>query len=384
MNRQNTPLTEYQRSIIQFLHRKGRSPAEIAEEPDLQRQNGTKINVQTVKFWIKRYEEVGNVKVLPRSGRPKVLKEKKKEDELLNYIRSHPRIKYREVRRRKKLWKIGISTRTLNNIALRAGINAYRAVRKPPLSPEGMAERLAFARSLLNEKSSFEKMIFSDEKLFKGNATNRVVLVRREKSKKRENLAYKPQYIETLRRSSANSDCNIWIWIHAGGKGGIECAENIRYFDCNGRKRPDAPPGKVPGFDNASYTAMLDRVIPDFNKVLLDYIFIQDNSPVHVGEPNPGHTTADILRRHNVETRKFPPNSPDLHPVEHALKLLQDEYNEEVDKRNRKPTTKAQTFALLKFCWNKLPNEKIIKIHQSMRSKCEKCVQAEGNNNFKG
>ena len=206
-------------------------------------------------------------------------------------------------------------------------------------------------------------------------------------SKKNQHLAYEDRYVQRYKRPSANADCNIWLYIWSGGKGDIFCAENVDYFNEKGEKLADAPKtGKVPGFNNRSYTRMVEKLaIPSFNRRMISYTFIQDNSPVHTGLQHAGETTADVLRRNNVDTIKFPPNSPDMHPVEHAHKLLQDEFNRELDRRVRKPKNKAETFEILKFCWYHLvDNEKLVKIYQSIKSKCQKVVLNKGNNNFKG
>ena len=379
------PLTFYQRDIIKYLHRKGKSAKEIAEDNDLQKPNGQPIDVRTVRYWVKRLEETGDVNVKPRSGRPRALNSVQ-EKELVDYIRRHESFTYRKVKRKKH---IRFTVRTVNNYALRHRIRAFRAVKKPPLSPENEKQRLDFAKYLISNPDLLDELVFSDEKLFKGGPSNRVVLVRRERSKKGENKAYQPQYVKHFKRPSANADCNIWLYICPLGKGEIFCAENLRWFDENGKQLPDAPKNqKQAGFDNPSYTAMLEkRALPSIRQRMMTCTFIQDNSRVHTSREHAavGNTTADVLRRHNIDTIDFPPNSPDFHPVEHAHKMLQDAFNKELDRRIRKPKNKADTFALLQYCWyNLVDNQKIVNIYNSMRSKCEKVIQHRGSNNFKG
>lgn len=382
--RPNTPLTDYQRSVIKFLHRKGTPLKQISLEEDLRRPDGQLVNVKTVKYWIKRLNETGDVAVKGRSGRPKKLKPRK-EAALCRYILNHEKMPYSEVRRKKELWRL--HRRTVNNYALRNGIRAFRAIKKPPLSVPNKQERLDFANRILANEQLIHELIFSDEKLFKGGPSNRVQLVRRLKSKRRQNLAYHDRYVQRYKRASANADCNVWLYIWSGGKGEIFCAENSAYFNEKGQKLPNAPTGnKLPGFNNSSYTKMLESLaIPSFWRRMISFTFIQDNSPVHTGKQHVGETTADILRRNNIETIKFPANSPDIHPVEHAHKLLQDEFNRELDRRVRKPKNKSETFAILKYCWDELvDNQKVIKIYNSIESKCQKVVLNHGNNNFKG
>ena len=165
----NTPLTEYQRSVIRFLHASGRSAKEITAEEDLRRANGDLISIKVVKYWTKRFDSTGDVKTKPRSGRPKVLSARK-ESSLINYIHSHNKMVYNEVRRKKRLWKV--TRRTINNYALRNKIRSFRAVKKPPLSGPNRLERVAFAERLLKDEQLMDELIFSDEKLFKGGPSN--------------------------------------------------------------------------------------------------------------------------------------------------------------------------------------------------------------------
>ena len=154
MNRRNnTPLSEYQRGIIKFLHRKGKSPKEIAEEEDRRREDGTPINVRTVRYWIQRVESTGQVAVKKRTGRPKALTAEQ-ERKLIDYIKKNEKASYSKAKRKRRLtW---VTRKTVNNYALRHKIKAYRAITKPPLSAGNKRERLDFAEYLLDHPSLFK------------------------------------------------------------------------------------------------------------------------------------------------------------------------------------------------------------------------------------
>lgn len=381
VKRSRKNLTQFQRHIIAYLFNRGQTVQQIAQDDQLK-----PITVKTVKYWVDRLKETGDVKTAPRSGRPRKLT-RKQEEKLIRFIKNNPRMKYRIVKGKLKFLRLmKITRRTINHYARRRGIRAYRSVQKPPLSESNKTERLAFAQKILSDPVLQGELIFSDEKLFAAGPTNRVTFVRRLKSRKGQHLAYNERYIQRRKRPTANSNCNVWLYIWSGGKGDIFLAENTDYFDETGRKRPDAPQGKPGGFNNRSYTRMLERLaIPSFNRRMLTYTFIQDNSPVHTGTPDPANTTAIVLRRNNVESLKFPPNSPDMHPVEHAHNLLQTAFYEELDRRVRKPKNKQQTFELLKWCWkNLVDNDTVIKLYNSIKSKCLRVVECQGSNNFKG
>ena len=115
----NVPLTDEQRWLIKYLHKKGKSPLEIRQENDLRRQDNSLISLQTVNYWINRFKETGDVKPAPKPGRKRILN-KNEETKLVRYIKDHSKMDYNQVKKKKKL---PCHRRTVNNYALRNKIS---------------------------------------------------------------------------------------------------------------------------------------------------------------------------------------------------------------------------------------------------------------------
>jgi hypothetical protein len=241
-----------------------------------------------------------------------------------------------------------------------------------------MKKRREFALRMLKNPDKALKNIFSDEKLFRNSPNNKVKLIKRKKGE---------GYIDKniFKESKPSQTCMIWLYIGPFGKGDIFLAENNKFFNEDGDKIKQIDDSCIQGFDNLSYTALVDKkAIPSINRRMIDWIFVQDNSRVHTSLKHTGNTIYDIFRSHNVEyVDDWPANSPDLHPVENAHHLLQIEVNKELNKLIRIPKNKREMFALIKMCWyQKVDNEKLVKIYHSFLDRCRLCLFHEGNNNF--
>ena len=86
-------LSDYQRSIIRFCHEIGWSVDRIRDLDQLKRQDDSKIQARTVKFWIQRFEKTGGTETIKRSGRPRKLTESQ-EQKLIKAIEARPKACY--------------------------------------------------------------------------------------------------------------------------------------------------------------------------------------------------------------------------------------------------------------------------------------------------
>lgn len=96
---------------------------EIQKHQSLKDNNGKSPRLDTIHYWIKRIKETGDVKTLPKSGRPKLL-DSKQELELIDLVKKHPKKRYNKIRSlylSKK--QILLKRRTLNDYCLRNKIS---------------------------------------------------------------------------------------------------------------------------------------------------------------------------------------------------------------------------------------------------------------------
>lgn len=229
---------------------------------------------------------------------------------------------------------------------------------------------------MLRSKELLGKLLFTDEKVFQ-NSSNHPLRVRR-----KNGSGYQSRNL--LKRKKPTVKCMIWLYIGPFGKGDIFIAENEDFYDSEGKKIKTSKDGELSGFNNKSYVHMIENLaIPSMNRKIMDFVFVQDNSKVHTALINKGKTIFDVFRRNQIEYLDWPANSPDLHPVENAHKILQDEVNKELDRLIVKPKNKFQLFKTIKKCWyEKVDNKKIVKIYFSFEDRCKLCLINEGNNNF--
>lgn len=125
-------LTEYQRNIIRYHFENGRSADEIVGDRLLKRTDGTPILKCTVQKWINRFEQTGGMETKKRSGRKRILNEKK-ERRLIDYIKANNKMVYSGVKK-----KTGFSghLRSLNRYAQRNNIsmNSFDLIRSPTVT----------------------------------------------------------------------------------------------------------------------------------------------------------------------------------------------------------------------------------------------------------
>ena len=109
---------------------------------------------------ILRYDSQISAKSQPRSGRPHSLSERDKRS-LFRSINANPFITATQILLNCNL---GCSVKTLTRFLKLEGIQHYRALRRPKLTPQHAEKRLQFASQYFNKPSSFwRRWIFSDE-----------------------------------------------------------------------------------------------------------------------------------------------------------------------------------------------------------------------------
>lgn len=151
-----------------------------------------------------------------------------------------------------------------------------------------------------------------------------------------------------------------------------------------------------PGFDNASYLCLLENyVIPsihqlykeyDSNSSISDLIYVQDNARVHTAnkdhkisnEPN----AFDILKTNGLKCEDWPPYIPDLSPIENVWSLVDIEKNKLVDKLQRPPKDKKESFKLIQKAWDKVSNQSVINCYRSFQERMKMVVDRNGDNDF--
>lgn len=112
-------VTEKQKTIIEYkVTYENASPEEIRSHPSLVKPNGQLHRLSTIKKWINRFKETGNMKEISIPGRPKKLTDSEERD-VFKFVTNNPKWRYPAVKRQMNL---NVHPKTINRIANKRGI----------------------------------------------------------------------------------------------------------------------------------------------------------------------------------------------------------------------------------------------------------------------
>ena len=130
------------------------------------------------------------------------------------------------------------------------------------------------------------------------------------------------------------------------------------------------PLGRLQGKVNAGVYKQLvkDRVWPVLrNSTKQPFIFMQDNAPCHKA-----WAVMNFLKAENVTVMDWPPQSPDLNPIENVWKTLGER------SKARNPNTTEQLWNALQEEWSKITRQDINKLISSCSQRCQSVIEAKG------
>ena len=111
-----------------------------------------------------------------------------------------------------------------------------------------------------------------------------------------------------------------------------------------------------------------DHVVPIFeNSGLNDHIFMQDNAPCHKAK-----TVLNYLQEKKVELLDWPPQSPDLNPIENLWKTL----GQNVMAQN--PANTEDLWRKLQDEWAKIGTGICVKLIESCSRRCAEVIKNKG------
>ena len=105
------------------------------------------------------------------------------------------------------------------------------------------------------------------------------------------------------------------------------------------------------------------------------WLFVmQDNAPAHASE----RTIKEFQERH-IDPIDWPPNSPDLNPIEAVWDKMKDYVQERYPSLGRgKQRTHDELRAIVQEAWNSVPDEYLDDLIESMPKRCRAVLEADG------
>ena len=277
---------------------------------------------------------------LRKCGRPR--KTTTRENRLIcREVKSNSATSSRQI---KESLSLDVSSRTIRRRLNEEGIHSYFAKKKPLISERNRRKRLAFAKKHITKPSSFwDTVVWTDESKFE--------LV---SNKRRKRVWYKSS--ERLKKQNIQStvkfgggSCMTWGCFSAKGVGNLVKIE-----------------GRVTG---ASYVNILQNNLSDsVSKMSLEaFVFQQDNDPKHTSR-----IAQQYFTENNIDKMEWPPQSPDLNPIENLWSILDDKVP--IERR-----TNMETFWIaLTEVWSNIPISTLENLVKSIPRRLRDVIDNKG------
>ena len=276
---------------------------------------------------------------LPKKGRS-LSHEMKQIDKLVEYAMKFPSATLANLKSR---FKLSYHLSSISTILRKHGLRTYVGKQNKPLTKAHKMKRIKFAEHHAN--LDFDQVIFTDEKTVQ-NFFNGRVRVRRLRGQ-----GWKSRNVVNV--ISQNRTCKVNLW-------GLFSKEKCDLFLVSNH------------FKSQEYRELLEiSVFPEINQVKPNFIFMQDNAPIHKA-----NIVTEYLKNKKVIVFDWPPRSPDLNPIENVWAEMQRLVNQHLlVKRVTKPEA---LFVLCKECFKIACDKMVDKLFKSMPRRLKQVVQKKG------
>ena len=234
---------------------------------------------------------------------------------------------------------------TIHKILKEGGFKMTKLLKKTFIWPRNQLKRLEFCKEMAEYGPVFwDTVIWSDETSVRQCPQGKDLLYRVHSSSKIDDLPVNGQ-------------------IHSGGF-------SVMFWGCFS-KLGLGPLVAVEGTMNAqNYLELLrDTVLPEISAAGRPMVFMQDNAPCHKA-----HIVMNFLAEKNIETLDWPPQSPDMNPIENLWAIIK--------KRRQKkyglPRGKADIIEQIFNIWDNIEPELVQKLANSANKRINEVLKLKG------
>ena len=295
----------------------------------------THTSVDTVKFWLNRYKETGQVDEITQTGRPSLLSSKT-DTMIEKQLEKEPQIPSSKLATQLKRKRVDVSARTVRRRLNSLGLKYGAMLPKPLLNLEHCKKRMAWAEENVNR--DWSNVIFTDESSININI-------------KRKKVWHKPGKKLVVRTVKHPVKVHIWGCVSSVGFG--KCylfTENL-----NAKKLV-----KI-------YNTALVASITQFGGTNNSWVVQEDNDPKHKSK-----LAAKWRADNEIERMDWPAQSPDQNCIENAWQVLK------IRVSNRMPKNLKQLSRVIRDEWSKLSADYAKNLVNSMPDRVQAVIEAKG------
>lgn len=305
---------------------------------------------KTVRYTLKRYDGTStSLRNRPKSGRPR--KSTYRQDRRLLSLSNQNR--FLSSTDLKSVWETSggpsVHSSTVRRRLIAKGYYGRTARKKPFISKPNQKKRLKFASEHRHwTYDDWKKVLWTDETKIEFLVRSRKIYVRRA-----SNEAYQKRCMVGTVKHGGGS---VMFWGSMAG-GGVGTLEPIDY--------------RMTAND---YIEILNRNLnPSIEKALEDpldeWILMQDNDPKHTAK-----LTTKFFIDSGVPVLEWPPQSPDLNPIEHLWKYVKDD----ISANGFRAKNKQNLIDRVIYTWNRIAPAMCENLVKSMPSRISAVLKAKG------
>lgn len=236
---------------------------------------------------------------------------------------------------------LDVSEKTISVHLKKMGLPTRIAKKKIILSDTNRQKRLLFCRDMLEKDDAFIASIwFSDETIVKSRPNGEMVFFRSAEGSE----WYEP--------SNAGGGNSVMFW------GVVSLAAYGPLVEVKGKNTAETYIG-----------TLNDYLLPEINAANGLVTFQQDNATIHKTP-----AVLSFLAENGIQTFEWPPQSPDLSPIENLWNCLK----MKMKSLKPRPRTHATMRDACLQIWIELEDSLRVRLIESFRERCRKCIEANG------